>query len=74
MSLETILTNEFCVEAMKLASIAPESLTAEQARYIIYFEENPTLCVEEGSKMVVTCNEHTCVNPEHVKIVKGTDN
>jgi hypothetical protein len=69
MALVTILTNEFCLNAIDNSESFPERMTAEQLRYLMYFEEHPNLCIVEGSRMIVSCNEHTCINPEHVKIL-----
>lgn len=74
MALETILTNEFCLNAIDVSEMKPENMTAEQARYLTYFEEHPDLCIVEGSRMIVTCNEHTCINPDHVKILPPLNN
>lgn len=69
MNHEVLLTEEFCKEAIrKVHNNEIENMTADEARYLIYFNENDE-CVDEGSKMVVTCGDLTCFNPAHVKIL-----
>jgi hypothetical protein len=68
MAIETLLTNEFCKFTIERAESDPNSLTAEQMRFLNYIEQNPKTCFVEGSRMINTCRDHLCVNPFHVKI------
>ena len=67
--IETVLTKEFCQEAISKAQIDPDLLTAEEARYLTYFEFNPDKCVTEGSSLRCTCGNADCINPDHVEIL-----
>jgi hypothetical protein len=69
---ETILTKEFCLEALRKSIEEPESMTAEEARYIIYFQPgngHEKECISEGTKMILTCDTYNCVNPDHVEMI-----
>lgn len=69
---ETILTKEFCLEAIRKSIEDPESMTPEEARYIIYFNSDKgheDECISEGTKMILTCDTYNCVNPDHVEMI-----
>ena len=66
--METILTREFCLQAIKKAEIDID-LSAEEARYLIYFQHNPDECFPEGSIMRNTCDNPNCVSPHHTEII-----
>ena len=69
---ETIITKEFSTNAINQANIDIDSLTAEQARFLIYCKYNPDECIEDGTRMVLTCDETNCVNPNHVVMIPPT--
>lgn len=67
--IDTILTRRFCLKAIRKSEINPSELTAEQARYLIYFQHHPGECAPEGSIMRLACDNPLCVNPDHVEIL-----
>jgi hypothetical protein len=67
--IETILTKGFCLRAISKSQTNPSELTAEQARYLIYFQYHLDECGPEGSIMRLTCDNPLCVAPHHVEII-----
>lgn len=72
---QTILTKEFCIGAIRKSKEKPKSMTVEETRYVTYFSSgygHEDECIDEGSMMLLTCNNINCIRPDHVKMFPPT--
>jgi hypothetical protein len=70
--IEVVLTKDFIENAYR--AFWSDRATFDQTRLILWAEHNYNSRVLVGSKMVLTCGNETCVDPEHVEMIPPVTN